>query len=724
MILTDNQRADDLAYMPNLAARVIAKSATFTQARVETSGCAPDRAAILTGCYTHNHQVGLANSTADYYNFCRYGKSQSGRWYGPWENEPGSTRGTATQGSSGGAATTWTSAGVATFPTVTAHGYVVGQHIELTGCVPAAWNARYVIVAVANTTSFQAQAIDGAIQTNPGPVTTNGTFREDQLFSTGSLPNWLKAPKDITNTAIVTGRRTPKTAFVGKYQNGYGDTDTIGSSANPQTYVPPGWDYWCVVVGDTTAPPYNGGASDAWFYWLNEQGTVTFYSYRQQISAATWAGSVATFTLGNDHHLETGDSVVIEGCTPSAWNGTYTATVTGPRTFTVPIASNPGTLTNTTPGGGTGASGALAYPSSLHQCILLSRKIRDFIRGLDPSDDCYVHFCPKEPGDNNSAGDGRRREYRQTISTDDAFYYQGARQAISPTAQPAVTGWSYTAGTLTVTAPGHGLGNIGNTVNVAIRGLAGCNPWVPTQDVTAPTVAATIASANTITISLGSTPGNGGVTSGGAGGVVFLGTRLTLWQWRQEMLRSFDDAIPIICDVLEERSFGGGTIAYTSDNGEAMMEHGAWLIGYAWEEAVRVPFYIRNRRWAPGSTFTIPVGTIDWPLTVLDLFGMTTHHAHTTRDGRSLLRVTDPADSSYERAMLLDNDTQAIVTRQLQKEYISGSSYVSGSNRRFDLSVDPSETAPLTVGSSPDGRTLASRLTTLISCQGDTCRSA
>lgn len=62
------------------------------------------------------------------------------------------------------------------------------------------------------------------------------------------------------------------------------------------------------------------------------------------ISGATWSSGtgLVTVTTAAAHGLANGASVTIVGATPIAYNGTFTATVTGSNTFTIPLASNPG----------------------------------------------------------------------------------------------------------------------------------------------------------------------------------------------------------------------------------------------------------------------------------------------------------------------------------------------------------------------------------------------
>jgi N-acetylglucosamine-6-sulfatase len=57
MIMTDDQRVADLAFMPQTLAEIGAEGVTFDDAYVSYSLCCPSRATYLTGQYAHNHDV-------------------------------------------------------------------------------------------------------------------------------------------------------------------------------------------------------------------------------------------------------------------------------------------------------------------------------------------------------------------------------------------------------------------------------------------------------------------------------------------------------------------------------------------------------------------------------------------------------------------------------------------------------------------------------------------
>jgi N-acetylglucosamine-6-sulfatase len=63
LILTDDMRADDLPFMPNVQSLLVEQGATFTTFAASCPACAPARASILRGQYPHNH--GLLRGSGD-----------------------------------------------------------------------------------------------------------------------------------------------------------------------------------------------------------------------------------------------------------------------------------------------------------------------------------------------------------------------------------------------------------------------------------------------------------------------------------------------------------------------------------------------------------------------------------------------------------------------------------------------------------------------------------
>jgi hypothetical protein len=84
-------------------------------------------------------------------------------------------------------------------------------------------------------------------------------------------------------------------------------------------------------------------------------GTDTVVS----ITAISSTSSTWTFTAAND--LKVGDVVVVSGCTPTAYNGTWTVATANSTTFTVTHTGNPGAGTVF----GTAVVGAFVFPKGV-----------------------------------------------------------------------------------------------------------------------------------------------------------------------------------------------------------------------------------------------------------------------------------------------------------------------------------------------------------------------
>jgi N-acetylglucosamine-6-sulfatase len=57
IIMSDDQRYDQMEYMPLTRSLIFKQGITFDHAYVTTPQCCPSRSSILTGKYAHNHGV-------------------------------------------------------------------------------------------------------------------------------------------------------------------------------------------------------------------------------------------------------------------------------------------------------------------------------------------------------------------------------------------------------------------------------------------------------------------------------------------------------------------------------------------------------------------------------------------------------------------------------------------------------------------------------------------
>ena len=94
-----------------------------------------------------------------------------------------------------------------------------------------------------------------------------------------------------------------------------------------------GGQYLSAVNGQNQALLYDGSI---WFTLASTQTPVV-------ISTITHLTNIATATTAMAHSLQSGNRLVITGCTPADYNGTYVITVTGTTTFTYQLATIPAT---------------------------------------------------------------------------------------------------------------------------------------------------------------------------------------------------------------------------------------------------------------------------------------------------------------------------------------------------------------------------------------------
>jgi arylsulfatase A-like enzyme len=132
---------------------------------------------------------------------------------------------------------------------------------------------------VSNFAGFQSTFIDrgirftNAFSTTPlcGPARANllaGAFTHNtgvlgNVGSDSGYPGWVAGGFDGHNIGPWMKAAGYKTGIFGKYQNDY-------PTGAPETFVPPGWDDWRVVMSDRVASNDN--------YTMNENGTLRIYS--------------------------------------------------------------------------------------------------------------------------------------------------------------------------------------------------------------------------------------------------------------------------------------------------------------------------------------------------------------------------------------------------------------------------------------------------------------
>ncbi|HMR30610.1 MAG TPA: sulfatase [Geminicoccaceae bacterium] len=111
-------------------------------------------------------------------------------------------------------------------------------------------------VEVALCAPSRASYLTGRYAHNSGVLTVDN--------ANGGYRQWRRRGHERHNLATALHAAGYRTALVGKYQNGFPDNQ-------PETYIPPGWDYWAVAVqrGDAPYRQFN--------YKLNVNGSLVRY---------------------------------------------------------------------------------------------------------------------------------------------------------------------------------------------------------------------------------------------------------------------------------------------------------------------------------------------------------------------------------------------------------------------------------------------------------------
>jgi hypothetical protein len=193
----------------------------------------------------------------------------------------------------------------ATATTSLSHGFATGNTVQINGATPSEWNGAYAITVTGlNTFSFTAAGIYPAASSGEASTGT-------QALVTAT----------VTNHGLVGGQ-----SFIvsGASPAGHNGTFTVAKlapfpdTANKFTY--------CTSGTYSPLPPSCSGVPLA-----APTGSITI----RPVTAKAYATAPA-------HGYTTGQSVIISGASPAAYNGTFTITVLDANTFTYSPASDPG----------------------------------------------------------------------------------------------------------------------------------------------------------------------------------------------------------------------------------------------------------------------------------------------------------------------------------------------------------------------------------------------
>ena len=271
---------------------------------------------------------------------------------------------------------------LATATTNVAHGLVTGNQIVISGVTPAAYNGTFK-VTVLNATQFTyvmastpassatangtAYAITSITNVGTGALVTTAAdhnlYTGNVIVVTGATPSDYNGTYTITKqsattfTYALTTNPGGNATVVGTYSVTAQTISALshnGTSASATTSVAHGLITGNqITVSGCTPADYNGTfiitkINDTQFSYVMATTPVTdatsigsYVVVAQTISSNVQTGIIAKLTTPVNHDLVTGDVVIISGCTPAAYNGTYNVIVISATQFSYIMASAP-----------------------------------------------------------------------------------------------------------------------------------------------------------------------------------------------------------------------------------------------------------------------------------------------------------------------------------------------------------------------------------------------
>jgi hypothetical protein len=218
----------------------------------------------------------------------------------------------------------------ATATTGSSHGLITGQTIVMTGNTPAAYNGTFV-VTVTGLTTFQytmlstpatnATVVGSYTSTGTGITVPAGTSMF--VFNTGlNVVDVVSA----LNALSVGGALSVTGAASFAADASFNSTGAIK-----------------VPVGTTAQQPTGAVGKIRYNTTLSRyEGFNTGYP-GSTVSTITFSTTTATATTLSNHGLTTGQIIVMSGCTPAAYNGTFAVNVVNSTTFEYTMLSTPAT---------------------------------------------------------------------------------------------------------------------------------------------------------------------------------------------------------------------------------------------------------------------------------------------------------------------------------------------------------------------------------------------
>jgi choline-sulfatase len=153
-------------------------------------------------------------------------------------------------------------------------------------------------------------------------------------------------------------------------------------------------------------------------------------------------------------------------------------------------------------------------------------------------------------------------------------------------------------------------------------------------------------------------------------------------------------------------------IAFSSDHGELLGEHDYYFMHgiTVLQPVVSIPLILAGPGTKPGTRVTVPVSNADIMPTLLDLLGVSSRHAASQVQGRSLAPMLRGESDQARPLFCLVKRTREWCVRLGHLKYTKSDHPNTGRDGLFDLSADPQERQDISSARPDDAAGVAKHL--------------
>ncbi len=220
-----------------------------------------------------------------------------------------------------------------TITTSSAHGFSIGQTVSISGVTLPGYNGAFTIVSVPSATTFTVTNNNSGLAASGGGIAAAaiGIAATSGATESGNTVT-ITTPTIATTATGVSEASTAQATIALGAAIETGNVVAVTTSANHNFVVGQS-----VVIAGVTPAGFNGTFT---ITGILSPTSFTYTDPTAALGTSTGAGTASvtntvTVTTATAHNLLIGQTVVISGVTPAAYNGTYVVTsIPSPTTFT------------------------------------------------------------------------------------------------------------------------------------------------------------------------------------------------------------------------------------------------------------------------------------------------------------------------------------------------------------------------------------------------------